>query len=146
MSISNTDKCDLHSNILLLKLLSVPCQCYARCLCLCRCFIAGSVSASLIVVLFSYIKQRFCASPVPPPTQFKFYTHSLAHSHTGGIVNNTLRPTIPGYCDIEWRTLMEQCWATNPAVRPSFTEIARRLRVMSAAAIQTKGQGHKASK
>ncbi|RHN74468.1 putative protein kinase TKL-Pl-6 family [Medicago truncatula] len=64
----------------------------------------------------------------------------------GGIVNNTLRPTIPSYCDLEWRTLMEQCWAPNPAVRPSFTEIARRLRVMSAAAAQTKGQGHKASK
>lgn len=64
----------------------------------------------------------------------------------GGIVNNTLRPTIPSYCDLEWRTLMEQCWAPNPAVRPSFTEIARRLRVMSAAASQTKGQGHKASK
>ncbi|CAJ2659177.1 unnamed protein product [Trifolium pratense] len=62
----------------------------------------------------------------------------------GGIVNNTLRPTIPGYCDLEWRTLMEQCWAPNPAVRPSFTEIARRLRVMSAAAIPTKGP--KASK
>ncbi|MCI37276.1 putative serine/threonine-protein kinase, partial [Trifolium medium] len=62
----------------------------------------------------------------------------------GGIVNNTLRPTIPTYCDLEWRTLMEQCWAPNPAVRPSFTEIARRLRVMSAAAIQTKGP--KASK
>lgn len=66
--------------------------------------------------------------------------------YTGGIVNNTLRPTIPSYCDLEWRTLMEQCWAPNPAVRPSFTEIARRLRVMSAAAAQTKGQGHKASK
>ncbi|KAK7243819.1 hypothetical protein RIF29_38631 [Crotalaria pallida] len=64
----------------------------------------------------------------------------------GGIVNNTLRPTIPGYCDLEWRTLMEQCWAPNPSVRPSFTEIARRLRVMSAAASQTKGQGTKASK
>lgn len=64
----------------------------------------------------------------------------------GGIVNNTLRPTIPSYCDLEWKTLMEQCWAPNPAVRPSFTEIARRLRVMSAAASQTKGQGHKASK
>ncbi|XP_004488775.1 uncharacterized protein [Cicer arietinum] len=64
----------------------------------------------------------------------------------GGIVNNTLRPSIPSYCDLEWRTLMEQCWAPNPAVRPSFTEIARRLRVMSAAASQTKGQGHKASK
>ncbi|XP_020551906.1 uncharacterized protein LOC105168100 isoform X2 [Sesamum indicum] len=52
----------------------------------------------------------------------------------GGIVNNTLRPTIPSYCDAEWRRLMEQCWAPNPAVRPSFTEIASRLRVMSASA------------
>jgi serine/threonine protein kinase len=64
----------------------------------------------------------------------------------GGIVNNTLRPTIPNYCDIEWRTLMEQCWAPNPAVRPSFTEIASRLRIMSSAASQTKSPGHKASK
>ncbi|XP_065864942.1 uncharacterized protein [Euphorbia lathyris] len=58
----------------------------------------------------------------------------------GGIVNNTLRPTIPSYCDAEWKKLMEQCWAPNPAVRPSFTEIAGRLRVMSTAAGQTKGQ------
>ncbi|GFP96231.1 dual specificity protein kinase shka [Phtheirospermum japonicum] len=50
----------------------------------------------------------------------------------GGIVNNTLRPTIPSYCDAEWRGLMEQCWAPNPTLRPSFTEIASRLRVMSA--------------
>ncbi|KAL2331026.1 hypothetical protein Fmac_018607 [Flemingia macrophylla] len=64
----------------------------------------------------------------------------------GGIVNNTLRPTIPNYCDLEWKTLMEQCWAPNPSVRPSFTEIAGRLRVMSAAASQMKGQGHKTSK
>nr|KYP34493.1 Serine/threonine-protein kinase CTR1 [Cajanus cajan] len=64
----------------------------------------------------------------------------------GGIVNNTLRPTIPSNCDPEWRTLMEQCWAPNPAARPSFTEIASRLRIMSAAASQTKTQGHKPSK
>ncbi|KAE9585018.1 putative protein kinase TKL-Pl-6 family [Lupinus albus] len=64
----------------------------------------------------------------------------------GGIVNNTLRPTIPSYCDQDWRTLMEECWAPNPAVRPSFTEIASRLRVMSAVALPTKTQGHKASK
>ncbi|XP_027353823.1 uncharacterized protein LOC113864388 isoform X2 [Abrus precatorius] len=64
----------------------------------------------------------------------------------GGIVNNTLRPNIPSDCDPEWRTLMEQCWAPNPAARPSFTEIASRLRTMSAAASQTKTQGHKASK
>ncbi|VVB11568.1 unnamed protein product [Arabis nemorensis] len=66
----------------------------------------------------------------------------------GGIVNNTLRPTIPGFCDDEWRTLMEQCWAPNPVVRPSFTEIAGRLRVMSSAATstQSKPPAHRASK
>ncbi|KAJ7948972.1 Kinase family protein [Quillaja saponaria] len=64
----------------------------------------------------------------------------------GGIVNNTLRPTIPSSCDPEWRTLMEQCWEPNPAVRPNFTQIASRLRVMSAAASQNKVQGQKASK
>ncbi|XP_050367232.1 uncharacterized protein LOC126785660 [Argentina anserina] len=57
----------------------------------------------------------------------------------GGIVNNTLRPHVPGYCDAEWKLLMEQCWAPDPTIRPSFTEIARRLRVMSAAC-QTKPQ------
>ncbi|OWM85698.1 hypothetical protein CDL15_Pgr029121 [Punica granatum] len=52
----------------------------------------------------------------------------------GGIVNNTLRPPVPNYCDPEWRLLMEQCWAPDPMARPCFTEIARRLRVMSTAA------------
>ncbi|XP_002513363.2 uncharacterized protein LOC8272582 isoform X1 [Ricinus communis] len=64
----------------------------------------------------------------------------------GGIVNNTLRPTIPSNCDAEWKMLMEQCWAPNPAARPSFTEIAGRLRVMSIAAGQTKGHHNKTSK
>ncbi|KAM1350305.1 hypothetical protein ACFX2F_004273 [Malus domestica] len=64
----------------------------------------------------------------------------------GGIVNNTLRPTIPSYCDPEWKTLMEQCWAPNPAARPSFTEIARCLRAMTTAASQPKAHGHKAPK
>ncbi|KAG8638196.1 uncharacterized protein LOC110630714 isoform X2 [Manihot esculenta] len=64
----------------------------------------------------------------------------------GGIVNNTLRPSIPSFCDPEWKRLMEQCWAPNPAVRPSFTEIAGRLRVMSTAAGQTKGHSNKTSK
>ncbi|KAL8264203.1 hypothetical protein R6Q59_022333 [Mikania micrantha] len=49
----------------------------------------------------------------------------------GGIVSNTLRPPIPKDCDGEWRRLMEQCWAPNPMVRPSFAEITGRLRVMS---------------
>ncbi|PPD92741.1 hypothetical protein GOBAR_DD10301 [Gossypium barbadense] len=59
----------------------------------------------------------------------------------GGIVSNTLRPHVPSYCDPEWKLLMEQCWAPDPVVRPSFTEIARRLRIMSSAC-QTKPQGH----
>ncbi|KAF2309302.1 hypothetical protein GH714_001550 [Hevea brasiliensis] len=58
----------------------------------------------------------------------------------------TLRPTIPSFCDPEWKRLMEQCWAPNPAARPSFTEIAGRLRVMSTAAAQTKGHSNKTSK
>ncbi|XP_039015035.1 LOW QUALITY PROTEIN: uncharacterized protein LOC120145211 [Hibiscus syriacus] len=59
----------------------------------------------------------------------------------GGIVSNTLRPTIPSFCDREWRILMEQCWSPNPAARPSFTEIASRLRTMS-----QQSKVHKASK
>ncbi|KAK9005331.1 hypothetical protein V6N11_042769 [Hibiscus sabdariffa] len=64
----------------------------------------------------------------------------------GGIVSNTLRPTIPSFCDPEWRKLMEQCWSPNPAARPSFTEIASRLRTMSAAASQQSKGHNKASK
>ncbi|XP_031501300.1 uncharacterized protein LOC116264960 isoform X1 [Nymphaea colorata] len=49
----------------------------------------------------------------------------------GGIVNNTLRPPVPDGCEPEWRALMEQCWSTDPASRPSFPEIVKRLRMMS---------------
>lgn len=61
----------------------------------------------------------------------------------GGIVSNTLRPPVPSFCDPEWKLLMEQCWAPDPIARPSFTEIARRLRVMSDAC-QMKPSGHHA--
>ncbi|KAF5183444.1 Mitogen-activated protein kinase kinase kinase [Thalictrum thalictroides] len=57
----------------------------------------------------------------------------------GGILNNTLRPNIPDRCDSEWRKLMEECWAPDPSVRPSFTEITNRLRVMSMA-LQTRAR------
>lgn len=56
----------------------------------------------------------------------------------GGIVNNTLRPHVPPFCDSEWKLLMEQCWAADPFARPSFTEITKRLRVMTAACRPTK--------
>ncbi|KAI8004826.1 Serine/threonine-protein kinase CTR1 [Camellia lanceoleosa] len=51
----------------------------------------------------------------------------------GGIVSNTLRPSIPDHCNAEWRKLMEDCWSPDPTVRPSFTEITNGLRVMSMA-------------
>ncbi|KAG1327086.1 hypothetical protein COCNU_01G010200 [Cocos nucifera] len=50
----------------------------------------------------------------------------------GGIVSNTLRPTVPDTCDPDWRLLMEQCWSAGASERPSFAEIASRLRSMSA--------------
>ncbi|KAJ0092626.1 hypothetical protein Patl1_25883 [Pistacia atlantica] len=55
----------------------------------------------------------------------------------GGIVSNTLRPPIPERCDPEWKRLLEECWSFDPSARPSFTEITKRLRVMSTA-LQTK--------
>ncbi|KAL5549069.1 hypothetical protein UlMin_004300 [Ulmus minor] len=51
----------------------------------------------------------------------------------GGIVNNTLRPQIPTWCDPEWKSLMESCWASDPSQRPSFSEISQKLRNMAAA-------------
>ncbi|KAJ0984825.1 hypothetical protein J5N97_003181 [Dioscorea zingiberensis] len=57
----------------------------------------------------------------------------------GGIVSNTLRPLVPETCDQDWRLLMEQCWSAEPSERPSFTEIAGRLRAM-AASLPPKGQ------
>ncbi|KAJ6826889.1 uncharacterized protein M6B38_369540 [Iris pallida] len=56
----------------------------------------------------------------------------------GGIVNNTLRPPVPVTCDPEWKNLMEQCWAPDPHHRPSFTQIASRLRSMASKTKPTK--------
>ncbi|XP_065876580.1 uncharacterized protein [Euphorbia lathyris] len=61
----------------------------------------------------------------------------------GGIVKNTLRPSIPEWCDPEWRKLMEQCWSPEPEFRPSFTEITKRLRTISSA-FPAKGQSAQA--
>ncbi|KAL4564269.1 hypothetical protein LXL04_028327 [Taraxacum kok-saghyz] len=51
----------------------------------------------------------------------------------GGIVNNSLRPTIPTWCDPEWKGLMGSCWSCDPTERPSFSEISQKLRTMAAA-------------
>lgn len=59
----------------------------------------------------------------------------------GGIVKNTLRPPIPEQCDPEWKKLMERCWSSDPELRPSFTEITKRLRSIYAS-FQAKGHGN----
>ncbi|KAK1604585.1 hypothetical protein QYE76_028258 [Lolium multiflorum] len=59
----------------------------------------------------------------------------------GGIVNNNLRPPVPESCDPQWRSLMEQCWSAEPSVRPSFTEVVKRLRAMATS--PTKAQPQK---
>nr|XP_016458762.1 PREDICTED: uncharacterized protein LOC107782390 isoform X3 [Nicotiana tabacum] len=61
------------------------------------------------------------------------YADMHCASIIGGIVNNTLRPQIPTWCDPEWKALMESCWAPDPAERPSFSEISQKLRTMAAA-------------
>ncbi|XP_058074550.1 uncharacterized protein LOC131223234 isoform X2 [Magnolia sinica] len=49
-----------------------------------------------------------------------------------GIIKGDLRPEIPSWCDPTWRSLMERCWSSDPNLRPSFSEIAKELRAMSA--------------
>ncbi|KAL0910919.1 hypothetical protein M5K25_019016 [Dendrobium thyrsiflorum] len=53
-----------------------------------------------------------------------------------GIVSNTLRPSVPDSCDPEWRSLMEQCWSTEPSKRPCFIEIANKLCFMASSHLQ----------
>ncbi|XAR51272.1 Non-specific serine/threonine protein kinase [Bertholletia excelsa] len=61
------------------------------------------------------------------------YADMHCASIIGGIVNNTLRPKIPTWCDPEWKSLMESCWSSDPQERPSFSEISQKLRNMAAA-------------
>ncbi|KAG9455972.1 hypothetical protein H6P81_000480 [Aristolochia fimbriata] len=57
------------------------------------------------------------------------YTDMHCASIIGGIVNNTLRPQIPTWCDPEWKSLMESCWSSDPGDRPSFSEISQRVQL-----------------
>ncbi|KAL5699277.1 hypothetical protein ACHQM5_030205 [Ranunculus cassubicifolius] len=61
------------------------------------------------------------------------YADMHCASIIGGIVNDSLRPTIPSWCDPEWKSLMESSWASDPGERPSFTEISQKLRKMAMA-------------
>lgn len=59
----------------------------------------------------------------------------------GGIVNNTLRPPIPSWCDPSWKSLMERCWSADPGERPAFLEIAAELRAMANSRSQGQSSG-----
>ncbi|KAJ3695375.1 hypothetical protein LUZ60_000752 [Juncus effusus] len=61
------------------------------------------------------------------------YAEMRAASIIGGLLNNSLRPQIPTWCDPEWKGLMESCWDSDPTQRPSFSEISQKLRKMAAA-------------
>lgn len=61
------------------------------------------------------------------------YSDMHCASIIGGIVNNSLRPQVPAWCDPEWKSLMESCWSSDPSERPSFTHISQKLRSMAAA-------------
>ncbi|XP_072977427.1 uncharacterized protein [Typha angustifolia] len=61
------------------------------------------------------------------------YADMRCASIIGGIVNNTLRPQVPTWCDPEWKSLMESCWSSEPSERPSFSDISQKLRKMAAA-------------
>jgi hypothetical protein len=43
----------------------------------------------------------------------------------GGITNDSLHPQIPSWCDPEWEALMQSCWASDLADRPSLIYLKR---------------------
>ncbi|XP_030474040.2 uncharacterized protein LOC115691530 [Syzygium oleosum] len=61
------------------------------------------------------------------------YANLRSEDIIAGILKGTLRPEIPSWCDPAWRSLMERCWSTDVNSRPSFSDVAKELRAMSAA-------------
>ncbi|XP_068649135.1 uncharacterized protein [Aristolochia californica] len=62
------------------------------------------------------------------------YSNMRSRDILAGVLKGDLRPEIPNWCDPLWRSLMERCWSSDPNSRPSFSEIAKELRSMAAAA------------
>lgn len=120
-------------------------------------FTEGAMKKDCLLLKLNFHLQDYGIASLAPIMPFSLLSPTAVRSHfisilfffstvcsdlswklcEGGIVKNTLRPTIPERCDPEWRKLMEQCWAADPEARPSFTEITSRLRTISAA-IQSK--------
>ena len=60
------------------------------------------------------------------------YANMHAGSVIGGIISNSLRPPVPGWCDPAWKALMQRCWAAEAADRPTFSEVVKELQAMQA--------------
>ncbi|KAL5975275.1 hypothetical protein ACLOJK_031954 [Asimina triloba] len=60
------------------------------------------------------------------------YADMRSEGIIAGIIEGSLRPEIPSWCDPAWSSLIERCWSSDPGSRPSFSEIAKELRSMSA--------------
>jgi hypothetical protein len=41
-----------------------------------------------------------------------------------GVMNGTLRPSRPADATPEWLAVMQGCWASQPARRPTFSQVA----------------------
>jgi serine/threonine protein kinase len=59
------------------------------------------------------------------------------------ICEHNVRPLVPHNCPAVLRTLMEQCWLPNPAVRPNFSQINNELDIILAHAAIADEQGRR---
>lgn len=65
------------------------------------------------------------AAPLPwPQVPFKGYG---PHDLRVAVIKENMRPLFPAYTPEEYVRLATQCWAADPAVRPSFSETTLRL-------------------
>ncbi|XP_058112862.1 uncharacterized protein LOC131255924 [Magnolia sinica] len=86
---------------------------------------SGMVTEKVDVYSFGIVMWELLTGEEP-------YTDMRSEEIIAGIIKGDLRPEIPNWCDPAWRSLMERCWSSDPDSRPSFSEIAKELRAISA--------------